>query len=217
MIFWETNCSRKTLPQQPIKCVIGHDDADRDKPSRGRVQRVATFQKHIHGLTIGMRMRLTRDQDKERGFLNGGLGVKSTSWTNPLFWNLMRVCTFCSSPLPSTRRRSCHTLPTMRRVQGATLNAVALHFDRRRPDPGNTYVAASRVRAWDALWHIGRLRSSDWAPVGADPGQPSDDSISKDSEGEGYMSDISSGDACPDDEGDAFAIQVGIAADVGKA
>ena len=50
--------------------------------------------------------------------------------------------------------------------QGATLEAVAVYFDRRRPDKGYAYVAASRVKALQYLPHIGRLRCSDWRLVG---------------------------------------------------
>jgi hypothetical protein len=57
----------------------------------------------------------------------------------------------------------------MRRAQGATLDAAALCFDRKKPDRGYAYVAASRVRFLSCLFHIGKLRCSDWLPVGGDP------------------------------------------------
>ena len=58
---------------------------------------------------------------------------------------------------------------TMRRAQGATLDAVALFFDRKRPDRGYSYVGASRVRTMEDLVHVGNVRRTDWLPVGGDP------------------------------------------------
>lgn len=173
-------------------------------------------------LQVGMRMRLTRNQDKERGFVNGALGVIRHVLDKQTFVLESADGVYVLVHPTSIDRKtfvpaSYAYATTMRRVQGATLDAVALYFDRRRPDPGYAYVAASRVRTLAALWHIGRLRTSDWAPVGSEQGQPGDDSMSTDSEEAGYyaMSDASSSEGCPDDEGDAFAIQVGMAGGAG--
>ena len=57
---------------------------------------------------------------------------------------------------------------TMRRAQGSTLEAVVLYFDRKRPDRGYAYVAASRVRSKLCLYHMGPIRRTDWLPVGGD-------------------------------------------------
>ena len=58
---------------------------------------------------------------------------------------------------------------TMRRAQGATLDSVALFFDRKLPDRGYSYVGASRVRNRGDLFHVGPIRRTDWLPVGGNP------------------------------------------------
>ena len=58
---------------------------------------------------------------------------------------------------------------TMRRAQGATLDLVGLYFDRRKADRGYAYVGVSRVKRQADAYHVGRIRRSDWLPVGGDP------------------------------------------------
>ena len=74
-------------------------------------------------------------------------------------------------------QKGCRFLPitygyatTMRRAQGATLDLVGLCFDRKRPDPGYGYVGASRAKARVDVYLVGRVRRSDWRPVGGDAG-----------------------------------------------
>ena len=55
---------------------------------------------------------------------------------------------------------------TIRRAQGSTLDTVGLLFDRRCADRGYAYVGSSRVRRRDDLWLVGRVRRTDWLPVG---------------------------------------------------
>ena len=55
---------------------------------------------------------------------------------------------------------------TMRRAQGATLEGVGLLFDRRKPDRGYAYVGTSRAKLRSNVFHVGRLRQTDWLPVG---------------------------------------------------
>ena len=55
---------------------------------------------------------------------------------------------------------------TMRRAQGATLNGVGLCFDRRMPDRGYAYVGTSRAKIRTSVFHMGKLRQTDWLPVG---------------------------------------------------
>ena len=57
---------------------------------------------------------------------------------------------------------------TMRRAQGATLELVGLHFDRRRADRGYAYVGTSRAKLRRDVFLLGRIRRSDWLPVGGD-------------------------------------------------
>jgi hypothetical protein len=57
----------------------------------------------------------------------------------------------------------------MRRAQGSTLELVGLFFDRRRADRGYAYVGASRAKYKNDVYLLGRIRRSDWLPVGGDP------------------------------------------------
>ena len=58
---------------------------------------------------------------------------------------------------------------TIKRAQGSTLDAVCLAFDRRRADRGYGYVEASRARSADNIFVVGKVRRTDWAPVGGNP------------------------------------------------
>ena len=61
---------------------------------------------------------------------------------------------------------------TIRKAQGASLEAVVLFFDHcYPPERGYAYVGASRAQSKAGLYHYGRLRRSDWLPVG----EPSDE------------------------------------------
>ena len=58
---------------------------------------------------------------------------------------------------------------TMRRAQGSTLDLVGLFFDRPRADRGYAYVGVSRARHTRDVYLVGRIRRTDWLPVGGDP------------------------------------------------
>ena len=56
---------------------------------------------------------------------------------------------------------------TIRRAQGSSLHLGALWFDHSfPPERGYGYVGASRFRSRDGLFLFGRIRRSDWTPVG---------------------------------------------------
>ena len=101
---------------------------------------------------------------------------------------------------------------TIRRAQGSSLHLGALWFDHCfPPERGYGYVGASRFRSRDGLFLFGRIRRSDWTPVGPqkddwalrrgcdsmssesanDSGRS--DSVSSDSESRGYHSDDDAG------------------------
>ena len=119
----------------------------------------------------GARVRLTQNLDKERGFVNGATGVITQVLEPDVF-----VVTTSEGVLILVHRvqqQRLKFLPvtyayatTMRRAQGATMDLIALWFDRKRPDPGYAYVGASRARARTDVYHLGHLRRSDWRPVG---------------------------------------------------
>ena len=57
---------------------------------------------------------------------------------------------------------------TIRRAQGATLDAVGLYFDKTRPDRLYGCVGASRAKRRTAVHLVGKVRRTDWLPVGGD-------------------------------------------------
>ena len=98
----------------------------------------------------GMRLRLTRNMDKEAGFTNG------TKWAfvlrvdsghklliYPLFHN--------GKPfLPCSYAYAC----TIRRAQGANMKLITLRFDHWHVDPGYAYVATSRATTRAGVYHV---------------------------------------------------------------
>ncbi len=58
---------------------------------------------------------------------------------------------------------------TIRRSQGSTMEMVGLWFDHKYPaDRGYAYVGSSRVRRADDLYLMGKIRRTDWLPVGGE-------------------------------------------------
>ena len=46
------------------------------------------------------------------------------------------------------------------------MDAIGLLFDRRMPDRGYAYVGTSRAKLSSMVFHLGRIRQTDWLPVG---------------------------------------------------
>ncbi|CAK0851570.1 unnamed protein product, partial [Prorocentrum cordatum] len=133
----------------------------------------------------GMRLRLTRNIDKDQGFVNGCLGhvEEVLSVQPPVFvlrttenTRLLVHYVFADGQkfMPCTYGWAM----TIRRSQGSTLDMGAICFDRtrraptagrKRPDRGYAYVALSRFRTRDSVFLLGRIRATDWLPVGGDP------------------------------------------------
>ncbi|CAE7237635.1 UBP23 [Symbiodinium sp. CCMP2456] len=160
---------------------------------------------------VGMRLRLTRNLDKDRGFVNGNLGIVETMLRPDVFVvKTMQDVLILVHPITVRGRKfipACYAYATtIRRAQGATLAAACLRFDRPRPDRGYAYVGASRVKYHGHLFHMGRLRRTDWLPVNGDPDHeqlvPSAISESTDSEQE-HEPDTTS-DTDPDPSNDDF-------------
>jgi hypothetical protein len=121
----------------------------------------------------GMRVRLTRNVDKDRGFVNGALGVVHSILRKDVF--VMRMDSGIFVLVHPIHHNGQCFMPcayayatTMRRAQGSTLHLVGLVFDRKCADRGYAYVGASRVKRADALFLVGRVRRTDWLPVGGD-------------------------------------------------
>ena len=123
----------------------------------------------------GMRIRLTRNVDKERSFVNGTMAVieyvlhKSVfvAKTSKDLRILVHPVTYDGYEFMPY---SYGYATTMRKAQGSTMDIVALWFDHKyAPDRGYAYVGASRVRRAIDLYLMGKTRRSDWLPVGQDP------------------------------------------------
>ena len=124
-------------------------------------------------LAPGMRVRLTQNIEKDRGFVNGTMGVVEMmlhrsvfvlSSTHGVKILVHPICVRRKVFLPVAYGYAT----TIRRSQGMTLEMAGLRFDRRLPDRGYAYVGASRVREREDLWHVGKVRRTDWLPVDGD-------------------------------------------------
>ena len=124
----------------------------------------------------GLCLRLTRNLDKERGFVNGAIGVITTVLDPIGRYFVVKLSTGTLVLVYPVKTKQGVHLPcsygyatTMRKAQGSSLSLCALFFDHvYPPERGYGYVGASRFRSADGLYHFGRLRRSDWRPVGGD-------------------------------------------------
>lgn len=122
----------------------------------------------------GMRIRLTHNVDKDRGFVNGMVGTIKTVLRKDVF--VLETKQGGLILVHPIQHKGKLFMPcaygyatTMRRAQGATLDAVGLVFDRRKAARGYAYVGASRCKTARTLFLVGRIRRTDWLPVRGDP------------------------------------------------
>ena len=125
----------------------------------------------------GLVIRLTRNLDKQRGFVNGATAVVYES----LRGNAVFVARLIGSGnlvlVHPMQERGYRFLPccygyatTIRRAQGASLERGCIYFNQRRfaAARGYGYVAVSRFRSRAGCHLFGYLRRSDFLPVGED-------------------------------------------------
>ena len=152
-------------------------------------------------IEVGMRVRLTRNLDKDRGFVNGNLGMVHLKIRPDVFVvKTIQDVLILVHPITLKGYKFipvCYAYATtIRRAQGASLPSACLCFDKRRPDRGYAYVGASRVSHHSNLFHMGNIRRTDWLPVNGDPNNeqlvPGPLSESSDSEEEHQPTDSSS-------------------------
>ena len=129
----------------------------------------------------GMRIRLTLNVDKERGFVNGNTGtVKSMLRSDVFLLQSDQGLPILVHPVTQKGRKFLPVTygwaTTMRRAQGATLEKVGLWFDRKLPDRGYAYVGLSRAKRRADVFLMGKIRRTDWRPVGGEgrPGEQTD-------------------------------------------
>eukprot|EP00973_Karenia_brevis_P000818 113591-Karenia_brevis.AAC.1 len=121
-----------------------------------------------------MRIRLTRNVDKERGFVNGAIAEVEYVLRKDVF--VARTPTGVRILVHPVAYDGQHFMPfcygyamTIRRAQGSTMELVGLWFDHKYPaDRGYAYVGSSRVRRAEDLWLMGKIKRSDWLPVGGE-------------------------------------------------
>jgi hypothetical protein len=133
----------------------------------------------------GITIRLTKNIDKERGFVNGAIAVVCDVLVDYNPSEGRHTCIFTARlttgsmilvhPVSAGRAETMHEfLPctygyatTIRRAQGASLDYVCLYFDANfPPDRGYGYVGASRCRNAAGLFYFKRIRRTDWLPIG---------------------------------------------------
>ena len=127
-----------------------------------------------HGNIIvvpGMKVRLTYNVSKDNGFVNGNTGTVRLVLRQDVF--VLETRQHTSVLVYPITLRGRKFLPvsygyatTMRRAQGGTMDNIGLYFDRPLPDRGYAYVGTSRAKARSNVFHLGKIRRTDWLPVG---------------------------------------------------
>ena len=125
----------------------------------------------------GVMLRLTRNLDKSRGFVNGALAivVEALQGNSVFMAKLVGAGTYVL--VHPMEEDSAIFLPccygyatTVRRAQGLSLTHGCLYFDQRKRAAGRGYgyVAASRFKTRDGCYLYGKVRRTDFLPVGGD-------------------------------------------------
>ncbi|CAE7357694.1 pif1 [Symbiodinium sp. CCMP2592] len=152
----------------------------------------------------GMRLRLTQNVDKERGFVNGNAGkVRCLLRADVFVLDSDQGLPILIHPISQQGRKFLPVAygwaTTMRRAQGATLQKVGLWFDRRLPDRGYAYVGLSRAKKCQDVFLLDKIRRTDWRPVGGDSNPEEQNKLSVFSEST-HSSDVDYG--CSESEED---------------
>ncbi|CAK0886600.1 unnamed protein product, partial [Prorocentrum cordatum] len=100
----------------------------------------------------GLVMRLARNLDKTRGFVNGAVAELNKQWFLPCCYGYAT---------------------TIWKAQGASIDSGVLWFNNKRfaAVRGYAYVGVSRFRSKAGLFLFGKLRRSDFPPVDGQGGE----------------------------------------------
>jgi hypothetical protein len=120
-------------------------------------------------------IRLSRNFDKQRGFVNGALAVVCESLRGNAVFTARLVGTGNMVLVHPMEERGERFLPccygyatTIRRAQGADLHHGCMYFDQKKrvAARGYAYVACSRFKTRAGCYLYGKLRQSNFLPVG---------------------------------------------------
>ena len=123
----------------------------------------------------GILLRLSRNLDKQRGFVNGALCtvLESLSGNSVIVAQLLGTGNLVLiHPMEEDDQvflPCCYGYATtIRRAQGASLDMGCIYFDQRKHVAGRGYgyVAVSRFKSRAGCHLFGKLRRSDFLPVG---------------------------------------------------
>lgn len=131
----------------------------------------------------GVVVRLTRNLDKERGFVNGATGTIDVVLEDKSIFTVTLTGTKQRLLVHQITDGGDYFLPctygyatTIRRAQGSSLGLGALYFDHcYPPERGYGYVGASRFRIAERIYHFGCIRRTDWLPVCKNQDDPDPD------------------------------------------
>ena len=123
----------------------------------------------------GIMIRLTRNFDKQRGFVNGALAAVCDSLRGDAVFTARLVGAGNMVLIHPMEEKGERFLPccygyatTIRRAQGADLYHGCIYFDQksRVAARGYGYVACSRFKFRTGCYLYGKLRQNDFLPVG---------------------------------------------------
>ncbi|CAK0887643.1 unnamed protein product [Prorocentrum cordatum] len=148
----------------------GYDKPENQSPLCGD-PKVAGKERQF--IAPGVVVRLTRNLDKERGFVNGANGTIDVVLENKSIFTVTLTGTKHRLLVHPITDGGDYFLPctygyatTIRRAQGSSLGLGALYFDHCYPqERGYGYVGASRFRLAERIYHFGSIRRTDWLPV----------------------------------------------------
>lgn len=156
----------------------------------------------------GITIRLSRNFDKQRGFVNGALATVCESLFENSIFTARLVASGNMVLVHPISEKGSRFLPccygyatTVRRAQGADLYHGCIWFDQHKyhAPRGYGYVAVSRFKSRAGCYLYGKLRRTDFLPVGM---QRDDEQVERgyesattDSEDEGYRRVYEDGDS----------------------
>ncbi len=119
--------------------------------------------------------RLTRNFDKGRGFVNGALAVGEEQLDGNRVFTARLLASGNMVLVHPMEEDGCRFLPccygyatTIRRAQGCGFLHGCIYFDMKKPSArGYGYVAVSRFKSRSGCHLYGKLRRTDFLPVGA--------------------------------------------------